>query len=54
MITAGVCFCADLITVYVIDKKLQLIKMASIDYHLRYLIYVAIVIAGMMIAVSMS
>jgi hypothetical protein len=52
--TAAICFCADLITVYLIDKKLQLIRLASIEYHFRYLIYVIIVILGTMIAVSMS
>lgn len=54
MFTAAICFCADLITVYLIDKKLQLIRLASIEYHFRYLIYVVIVIVGTMIAVSMS
>ncbi len=54
VITAGICFCVDLVTVYLIDKKLQLIKLQSIDYHLRYLIYVVIVVVGMMIALSMS
>lgn len=54
VLTATVCFCADLITVYIIEKKIELIKNEKIDYHLRYLIYVCIVVAGMMLAVSMS
>ena len=66
-LTAGVCFLTDLCTVYLIDRKqsfwclyllnivkLELVKFDTIGYHMRYLIYVLIVVVFMMIAVSMS
>ena len=67
IITATVCFCTDLCTVYLIDRnhyfpitktilivKLQIVRNENIGYHTRYLIYVVCVVVCMMIAVSMS
>lgn len=66
-ITAAICFCTDLISVYLIDRKsrfkaynpflivkLQIVRNENIDYHIRYLLYVAFVVVFMLIAVSMS
>lgn len=54
MFTAAIAFLTDLISVYLIDLKVQIVRDQSLPYLARYGIYIACSIVFMVISAAMS